>query len=918
MIPLLSLTLPSLAQTVLNDAESLDGWSKGATLVDGVKAGGHAARFNVPVGPGGPSLALKNAPDFTKGGELRFWYRFSGVGSSNLMLKVVAAPLAGGMQAVWDIAPTQDADDKWHGATIDLSSPFLTWGEKPDLTSKYLTFRTDGSENSKMTLDLDEITFGPARFDAKIKSSQVLNGTLRTQIEVKNLTAAPLTLEVAGQQIALAPGASHTHEVALPLPTQNAAPLQSVRLPVSVAVAGDADSAKQLEAVFTSPMNLPPNPRLLLSDAEIPAIKARIAAQPQLKARFDSLLKDANAALAKPLNLPARGGQWYHWYACKKDGNRLHALSPTEHKCDVCGTIYTGYPYDDVYLSNIHDAYSRDVKNLGLAYRLSGDKRYSAKAREILLAYADKYASYPLHDINGKPNIGGGKIGPQTLDESTWTIPVAQGADLIWDTLSEADKAHIGNDLLRPAAQVIRQHKMPIHNIQCWKNSAVGLVGLLLNDADLVAEAVNGPVGFKKQIEKGISADGQWYEGAWGYHFYTMNATAPLAEAGSRCDLGLYEYKAPNGRSFKQLFEGPLNFAMPNLLLPAFNDSGTVNVAPQQGLYELAFARYGDPRFAEVLKTGTRDTLEALLLGDKELPTTPAASNASHNYPATGYAILQNSPGPDATWLCLKYGPHGGGHGHPDKLNFVLYSRGQIIGVDPGTAAYGVPIQNEWYKSTLAHNTLTVDEENQKPAEGKSLAFLSRPGMSAALAEAGNIYEGVTYRRAVALFGEDTILVLDMVKSDTEHTYDFAYHNAGKWVKPLEDDTEVTLPAKPGYQHFKGAMKGMSLPIVAVTDTLKTAIDVRSMPPGETIAGTGVGKNTTDRVPMLVQRVRGKEAFVGWLISLRGERTTPIMPAIGKNQLGETVFSVEAQIGDKRCRLTVMPDSAEKLKVEAE
>ena len=40
-------------------------------------------------------------------------------------------------------------------------------------------------------------------------------------------------------------------------------------------------------------------------------------------------------------------------------------------------------------------------------------KKYAAKAREILLAYADKYESYPLHDINGKPNIGGGKIGPR-------------------------------------------------------------------------------------------------------------------------------------------------------------------------------------------------------------------------------------------------------------------------------------------------------------------------------------------------------------------------------------------------------------------------------------------------------------------------------------------------------------------------
>ncbi len=90
----------------------------------------------------------------------------------------------------------------------------------------------------------------------------------------------------------------------------------------------------------------------------------------------------------------------------------------------------------------------------------------------------------------------------------------------------------------------------------------------MLNDADLVAEAVNGPVGFKKQIEKGISADGQWYEGAWGYHFYTMNATLPLAEAGARCGLGLYEYKAPNGRTFKDLFEGPLNLPCPICCCP--------------------------------------------------------------------------------------------------------------------------------------------------------------------------------------------------------------------------------------------------------------------------------------------------------------------------------------------------------------
>ena len=904
-------SLPALAQTVLNDAESLDFWSKGATLSNESQVGKSAVRFSLPQGSAGPSVSLKAAPDFSKGGELSFWYRFSGAGSSNLMIKIIAAPLADGMQAVWNIAPQREADNKWQRAVVDLSTPFLSWGEKPDLVNKQIIFRTESSTD-KMMLDIDQITFAPKQFDAKITSSQIANGVWKAQIEVANLTNKPLTFDVAGQQIPLTAGAKHTHEIALPFDAKSIKPLQIVQQPIRVSIVGDTSSMKQLDATVTPPLTLPEHPRLLLSDAELPAIKARLQ-EPQLQARYEILLKDADAALAKKLDLPERGGQWYHWYACKKDGARLHALSPTQHKCDVCGTIYSGYPYDDVYLSTIHDAYSRDVKNLGLAYRLSGNPKYAAKARAILLAYADKYESYPLHDTSGKARVGGGKIGPQTLDESTWTIPVAQGADLIWDTLSEVDKTHLGNDLFRAAAQVIRQHKMPIHNIQCWKNSAVGLVGLLLNDADLVAEAVNGEAGFKKQIEKGISADGQWYEGAWGYHFYTMNATLPLAEAGARCGLSLYEYKAPNGRSYKDLFEGPLNFAMPNLLLPAFNDSGTVDVKPQQALYETAFERYGDSRFAEVLKYGKRDSLEALLLGDKPLPAAPTESSAAKNYSETGYAILRNSAGENATWLCLKYGPHGGGHGHPDKLNFVLYSRGEIIGIDSGTAAYGVPIQNEWYKSTLAHNTLVVDEENQKPAEGKSLAFISRPGVSAALADAGNIYDGVVYWRAVALFGEDTILVLDIASADKEHTFDFAYHNAGKWAAALSG-TPIALPAKPGYQHFKDSTKTIAAPPILIGD-LQVNINTTGTPLGELIAGTGVGKNTSDRVPMLMQRIKGKQAVAGWLIHVGKNDKTPYASGLSVSQNGARM-EVSADVNGKKYHLTVAPDADEKLTVE--
>lgn len=908
---LLILASGAMAQTLLHDGESLDGWSKGVTLTKDARDGQSAVRFAVPQGSAGPSVSLKTAPDFSKGGELSFWYRFGGQGSSNLMIKIIAAPLAGGMQAVWDVAPTREADNQWRRAVVDLGTPFLTWGEKPDLINKQIIFRTEASTD-KVILDIDQVSFASKRFEAKVLSSKMGNGEWRALVEVQNLTDAPLTFDVAGQQINnVAAGAKHTHEIAFLLKTKNLAPSETLHHPIGVSIAGEADSLKVIEASLTPPMNLPPTPRLLLTDAEVPAIKAR-SLQPQFKARYELLLKDADNALAKALSLPSRGGQWYHYYACKKDGGRLRAQSPTEHKCDICGTIYSGYPYDDVYLSTIHDAYSRDVKNLGLAYRLSGDKKYADKARQILLAYAEKYDSYPLHDTKGNPNVGGGKIGPQTLDESTWLIPVTQGADLIWDTLSEADKTQIASKLLRPAAQVIRQHKMSIHNIQCWKNSAVGLVGLLLNDAELIAEAINGPVGFKKQMERGISADGQWYEGAWGYHFYTMNAVVPLTEAGARCGLNLYEYQAPNGGSFKKMFDGPLAFSMPNLVLPAFNDSSTVDVKPQQALYETAWARYGDARFAEVLKYGKRDTLEALLLGANAAPTATADTKIAQNYPATGYAILQNNAGPDATWLCLKYGPHGGGHGHPDKLNFVLYSQGQILGIDPGTARYGIPIQDEWYKTTLAHNTLTVDETSQKAAEGKSLAFVTRPGVSAALAEAGPIYEGVTYRRAVALFGDSTILVLDIAKADKAKTFDFTYHHAGQWVSAPQGEA-VTLPDKNGYKHMQGATRVAAIPAIQ-SGAIQTHINITSSPAGDAIIGTGVGNNATDRVPMIMQRVKGQQAIVAWLIHLGKTPNNTHASSVALSQADGKIEAVINVNGQKH-HLVVAPDAQEKLRV---
>ncbi len=630
-------------------------------------------------------------------------------------------------------------------------------------------------------------------------------------------------------------------------------------------LAATALLASSLGAAVKLPDTLPPHPRLLFTSNDLTAIQQRIETQSWARNRFTALKSEADGWLNHEVRLPERGGQWYHYYSCPKHGARLRTESPTRHVCPIDKEVLTGYPYDDVVITGEHDRLANGLRALGIVYQLTKDPRYAAKARTILLAYADRYESYPLHDIRGEAKIGGGKVGPQTLDESTWLIDMVEGADCVWDTLSTAEQERVSDKLIRPAVQVIRQHRMGIHNIQCWKNSAVGLAGLLLGDMKLVDEALHADNGYFKQMEKGVNPDGPWYEGAWGYHFYTLGAVTRLTEGAFHSGIQLY------GPEFKRMFDAPVAMAAPNLELPAFNDSHTVKLTSSASLFEIALARYGDPRYRVVLARSSRISDEALLNGVPDVGKADEFTPISANFAAAGNAILAAGRGPNATWLCLDYGPHGGGHGHPDKLGFVLHSNGRVIANDPGTANYGVPIQAGWYRTSLAHNTLTVDETSQKAANGSCVAFLATNDFSAVLANAGKIAEGVRFHRAVALLGTNLLIFVDLVDADREHTFDLAFHSPGKVSAPAETQP-FTPPDKPGYSYLRDlrtldSAAGLQLNFES-NPKLTTQWAMAAGVPTTFLVGTGVGAHTEDRVPLVIARRKAKSTALRWALQI--------------------------------------------------
>ena len=286
------------------------------------------------------------------------------------------------------------------------------------------------------------------------------------------------------------------------------------------------------------------------------------------------------------------------------------------------------------------------------------------------------------------------------------------------------------------------------------------------------------------------------------------------------------------------------------------------------GLYETAYARYRDARYLMVAARDRRGTEAALLHGVPEDGPAPSFEPASRNFAASGNAILCAGAGRDATWLCMKYGRHGGGHGHPDKLNFVLYGLGRVIAPDPGTANYGVPIQAGWFRTTLAHNTLVVDEKSQQSAEGKCDAFIATNGFSAVMAEAGKIYDGVGFRRTIALLGTNLILFLDQARSEKPHVYDLAYHNHGRLVPPGTPPFQP--PDKPGYSYLRDTRAEVTSGPIKLRfdmDGGKTALwALAGGEPTTLITGTGVGRHTEDRVPLVVARHEGKVSAYIWCL----------------------------------------------------
>lgn len=169
-----------------------------------------------------------------------------------------------------------------------------------------------------------------------------------------------------------------------------------------------------------------------------------------------------------------------------------------------------------------------------------------------------------------------------------------------------------------------------------------------------------------------------------------------------------------------------------------------------------------------------------------ELRTDPPR-DGRRTFEAGGYTLWR-SRGSGESIVLFDHGPlgHGAtcGHGHADALSIWWHLEGRPILVDAGVYRYnGAPAWRRYTRSTLAHNTVTVDGRSQSEALGPftwgrraEASLLPARGDAIRASHDGYDPFDCRHERAVNVVDGDRILIDDRVHGADDHMVHGSWH----------------------------------------------------------------------------------------------------------------------------------------------
>ncbi|MDO6473383.1 alginate lyase family protein [Maribacter sp. 1_MG-2023] len=501
------------------------------------------------------------------------------------------------------------------------------------------------------------------------------------------------------------------------------------------------------------------------------------------------------------------------------------------------------------------------MQQAGVLYQILDDEKYAKYVKDMLMQYEGMYKTLPLHPKTR--SYARGKLFWQCLNDSNWLVYVSQAYDCVYNYLSAAERKKLEKNLFKPFADHISvdspQFYQRVHNHSTWGNAAVGMIGLVMNDKELIDRALygipdlemdktakdddggfinkEGKAGFLANIEEPFSPDGYYNEGPY-YQRYAMYPFLIFAEGlhNVKPELKIFEYK--DGVLLKSInallnlsdADGdffPLNDGQKGMSY--YNDAlvTAVDISYYFGNQDSGLLSIAEKQNKVLLD----DSGLAVALGvknGKAKPFDKKSINLSDgpNGKQGGVGILRS----DDLELVFKYAAQGSSHGHYDKLSYSYYENGDEVLQDYGLARF-VNIEQKgggnylkenktWAKQTIAHNTLVQNEKSHYQGKydigskhNPTLYIFDDSNANIQIVSAieTNAYPGTEMHRTMAIikdgeFEKPFLLDILRVKSDNTNQYDLPFYFMGQVLK-TNFEYEVPKTLEPlginsGYQHL--------------------------------------------------------------------------------------------------------------------
>ncbi|RED96594.1 heparinase II/III domain-containing protein [Marinoscillum furvescens] len=566
-------------------------------------------------------------------------------------------------------------------------------------------------------------------------------------------------------------------------------------------------------------------PSLILTEKGLNEIRNQLGKAPLFDASLEKVRAQIDAEIARPIDVPV--------------------------PVDLAG----GYTHQQ------HKANFFNLQKAGVLFQITGEEKYAQYVRDVLMAYKELYPQLDRHPA--ERSYARGKFFWQCLNDANWLVYVSQAYDCIYDWLPAKERKALNKELFRPYADFLSvetpQFFNRIHNHSTWGNAAVGMIGLVMDDEELVQRAlygareasVTGPaqdndggqildkdqkMGFLAQVDEAFSPDGYYTEGPY-YQRYAMYPFLIFAQAlaNNKPELGILNYR--NGLLIKAVYALVNQTNAQGEFFPINDAQKGMSLLSRELVFGVSMAyHYGgnDPELLSIIEKQGRVPLNdagmAAAKGITEGKTQPytfksieLTDGAAGDEGAIGIIRADNLT------LLMKYAKHGMGHGHFDRLGFLLYdAHGEVI-QDYGAARW-VNIEHKdgggylkenhsWAKQTLAHNTLVVDKDSHfdgkvKAADqvaGTPYYFLPGDDVQIVSAKETNAYKDVAMHRTMAVVRVPELenpLVIDLfaVQAPEGTRYDLPLYYLGEFMSSNQDfetnDTLTPMGAHDGYQHL--------------------------------------------------------------------------------------------------------------------